>query len=71
MLTLTWLTPHAGDIPAGNGRSRPLATTDLLGAKADADRVGIMRHGRLAHILTAAELRHTDLEKLYLATMAA
>ena len=40
-------------------------------AKEDATRVGIMRHGKLAHILTAAELRHTDLEKLYLETMAA
>jgi hypothetical protein len=27
-------------------------------------------HGKPAHILTAAELRHTDLEKLYLETMA-
>jgi ABC-2 type transport system ATP-binding protein len=42
-----------------------------LGAKADADRVGIRRHGRPAHILAAAELRHTDLEKLYLETMRA
>lgn len=48
-----------------------MATHDLFRAKADADRVGIMRHGRLAHILTAAELAHTDLEKLYLETMAA
>jgi hypothetical protein len=30
-----------------------------------------MRHGRLAHTLNAAELGHTDLEKLYLETMAA
>jgi hypothetical protein len=30
-----------------------------------------MRHGKLAHILSADELRHTDLEKLYLETMAA
>jgi hypothetical protein len=30
-----------------------------------------MRHGKLAHILSAAELAHTDLEKLYLETMAA
>jgi len=48
-----------------------MATHDLFRAKADADRVGLMRHGRLAHILTAAELAHTDLEKLYLETMAA
>ena len=48
-----------------------MATHDLFRAKEDATRVGIMRHGKLAHILTAAELRHTDLEKLYLETMAA
>jgi len=40
-------------------------------AKEDATRVGLMRHGRLAHTLTAAELSHTDLEKLYLETMRA
>jgi ABC-2 type transport system ATP-binding protein len=48
-----------------------MATHDLFRAKQDATRVGIMRHGRLAHTLTAAELSHTDLEKLYLETMAA
>ena len=48
-----------------------MATHDLFRAKQDATRVGIMRHGKLAHILTAAELRHTDLEKLYLEAMAA
>ncbi len=48
-----------------------MATHDLFRAKQDATRVGIMRHGRLAHTLTAAELAHTDLEKLYLETMAA
>jgi len=48
-----------------------MATHDLFRAKQDATRVGIMRHGKLAHILSAAELRHTDLEKLYLETMAA
>ena len=48
-----------------------MATHDLFRAKQDADRVGLMRHGRLAHTLTAAALAHTDLEKLYLETMAA
>jgi ABC-2 type transport system ATP-binding protein len=48
-----------------------MATHDLFRAKEDATRVGIMRHGKLAHILTATELRHTDLEKLYLEAMAA
>jgi len=46
-----------------------MATHDLFRAKQDATRVGIMRHGRLAHVLTADELGHTDLEKLYLETM--
>jgi ABC-2 type transport system ATP-binding protein len=48
-----------------------MATHDLFRAKEDATRVGIMRHGKLAHTLTAAELSHTDLEKLYLETMRA
>jgi ABC-2 type transport system ATP-binding protein len=46
-----------------------MATHDLFRAKEDATRVGIMRHGQLAHTLTAAELSHADLEKLYLETM--
>jgi ABC-2 type transport system ATP-binding protein len=48
-----------------------MATHDLFRAREDATRVGIMRHGQLAHELTAAELSHTDLEKLYLETMRA
>ncbi len=48
-----------------------MATHDLFRAKQDATRVGIMRHGKLAHELTAAELSHADLEKLYLETMRA
>jgi len=48
-----------------------MATHDLFRAKEDATRVGIMRHGKLAHTLTAAELSHTGLEKLYLETMRA
>jgi ABC-2 type transport system ATP-binding protein len=55
----------------GRGLAILMATHDLFRAKQDADRVGLMRHGRLAHTLTAAELAHTDLEKLYLETMAA
>lgn len=46
-----------------------MATHDLFRAKEDATRVGIMRHGRLVHELTAAELSHADLERLYLETM--
>ena len=48
-----------------------MATHDLFRAREDATRVGIMRGGRLVHALTAAELSHADLEKLYLETMAA
>jgi ABC-2 type transport system ATP-binding protein len=48
-----------------------MATHDLFRAKEDATRVGIMRHGKLVHELTAAELSHADLEKLYLETMRA
>jgi len=55
---------------AGRGVAILMATHDLFRAKEDATRVGIMRHGRLVHTLTAAELSHTDLEKLYLETMA-
>jgi ABC-2 type transport system ATP-binding protein len=46
-----------------------MATHDLFRAKEVAARVGIVRHGKLAHTLTAAELSHTDLERLYLETM--
>ncbi len=48
-----------------------MATHDLFRAKEDATRVGLMRHGRLVRELTAAEISHTDLEKLYLETMRA
>ena len=48
-----------------------MATHDLFRAKEDATRVGIMRHGRLVRELTATEISHTDLEKLYLETMSA
>ncbi len=48
-----------------------MATHDLFRAKDVATHVGIMRHGRLAHTFTSAELSHTDLEKLYLETMKA
>ncbi|WP_438481416.1 ABC transporter ATP-binding protein [Oleiharenicola lentus] len=48
-----------------------MATHDLFRAKEDATRVGIMRHGQLVRELSAAEISHTDLEKLYLETMRA
>ena len=56
---------------AARGAAVLMATHDLFRAKEVAARVGIVRHGKLAHTLTAAELSHTDLEKLYLETMQA
>jgi ABC-2 type transport system ATP-binding protein len=53
----------------GRGVAILMATHDLFRAKEDATRVGIMRHGQLVRELTAAEISHTDLEKLYLETM--
>jgi ABC-2 type transport system ATP-binding protein len=54
---------------AESGAAVLMATHDLFRAKQIANRVGIVRHGKLVHALTAAELSHTDLEKLYLETM--
>jgi ABC-2 type transport system ATP-binding protein len=54
---------------AGDGVAILIATHDLFRAKQDATRVGIMRHGRLVRELTASEVSHTDLEKLYVTTM--
>jgi ABC-2 type transport system ATP-binding protein len=54
---------------AMRGAAVLMATHDLFRAKEVATRVGIVRHGKLVHALTAAELSHTDLEKLYLETM--
>jgi ABC-2 type transport system ATP-binding protein len=56
---------------ASRGAAVLMATHDLFRAKEVAARVGIVRHGKLVHTLTAAELSHTDLEKLYLETMEA
>jgi ABC-2 type transport system ATP-binding protein len=56
---------------AMRGAAVLMATHDLFRAKELADRIGIMRHGRLARTLTATELSHADLEKLYLETMQA
>jgi ABC-2 type transport system ATP-binding protein len=54
---------------AARGAAVLMATHDLFRAKEVASRVGIVRHGKLAHTLIAAELKHIDLEKLYLETM--
>jgi ABC-2 type transport system ATP-binding protein len=54
---------------AASGAAVLMATHDLFHAKQVANRVGIVRHGKLVHALTAAELSHTDLERLYLEVM--
>lgn len=46
-----------------------MATHDLFRAREIGNSVGIMRHGRLVHLLTAAEIRQVNLEQLYLETM--
>ena len=48
-----------------------MATHDLFRARDVATRIGIMCEGRLIHQLSAAELTHSGLEKLYLETMSA
>jgi ABC-2 type transport system ATP-binding protein len=48
-----------------------MATHDLFRARDVATRIGIMSGGRLVREMSAAELTHTGLEKLYLETMAA
>lgn len=54
---------------AARGAAVLMATHDLFHAKQVASRVGIVRHGKLVHALTAAELSHADLERLYLEVM--
>ncbi len=46
-----------------------MATHDLFRAVDVGTRVGIMRHGKLVEMLTTDELKHPDLEKLYLKHM--
>ena len=48
-----------------------MATHDLFRARDVATRIGIMCEGRLIDQLTASEVTHTGLEKLYLETMSA
>ncbi|HEU4458022.1 MAG TPA: ABC transporter ATP-binding protein [Methylibium sp.] len=47
-----------------------MATHDLFLAKQAADRVGIMRRGRLLKTMATAELDHVDLERVYLELQA-
>lgn len=48
------------------GKSILLCTHDLLRAKAHADRIGIMKEGRLAMLHSREDLRNEDLERIYL-----
>lgn len=43
-----------------------MATHDLFNAKQVADRIGIMKHGRLVAEVVAADIEHPQLEALYL-----
>jgi ABC-2 type transport system ATP-binding protein len=50
----------------GEGRAILMSTHDIFRAKDAADRVGIMKDGRLVRVLTRAELAVADLERLYI-----
>jgi ABC-2 type transport system ATP-binding protein len=51
---------------AGQGVAVLMATHDLFRAREDASRVGILLEGRLAAEYSTSDLKHVDLEKLYL-----
>jgi len=55
----------------GEGRAILMSTHDIFRAKEAADRLGIMKEGRLVAVLTREELAHADLERLYLEYMEA
>jgi ABC-2 type transport system ATP-binding protein len=55
----------------GEGRAILMSTHDIFRAKEAADRLGIMKEGRLVAVLTRAELEQADLERLYLQYMEA
>jgi ABC-2 type transport system ATP-binding protein len=53
------------------GKAILMSTHDIFRAKEHADRVGIMKEGRLVAVLTRQELAVRDLEELYLEYMEA
>ena len=55
----------------GEGRAIFMSTHDIFRARESADRVGIMKEGRLLAVRTAEELRQEDLHQLYLEAMEA
>lgn len=56
---------------AGDGVAILMATHDLFRAREDATRVGILRDGKLAAEYATNDLKHVDLEKLYLKHLSA
>ena len=55
----------------GEGRAIFMSTHDIFRTKDHADRVGIMREGRLLAVRTREELGREDLHRLYLESMEA
>jgi ABC-2 type transport system ATP-binding protein len=55
----------------GEGRAILMSTHDIFRAKEAADRVGIMKDGRLVSVLTREQLAQADLERLYIEYMEA
>jgi ABC-2 type transport system ATP-binding protein len=53
------------------GKAIFMSTHDIFRAKEFADRVGIMKEGRLVMVRTREELEHEDLEEIYLDYMQA
>lgn len=53
------------------GKAILMTTHDIFRAKQIADRVGIMKQGRLVAMREKADFRHADLEQIYLTEMAA
>jgi len=53
----------------GEGRAIFMSTHDIFRAREEADRLGIMREGKLVRMLTREELAREDLERLYIQDM--
>lgn len=53
------------------GKAILMTTHDIFRAKQIADRVGIMKQGRLVAVREKADFRHADLEEIYLTEMEA
>ncbi len=52
------------------GKAIFMSSHDIFRARQIADRVGIMRNGKIINILDREQLEHEDLEKIYLESMA-